>query len=131
MPSEGLYWDADKGPLVPLTQAKHMAWRLMIVLPDEVPAEFVEEVRADVAAKKNPPRLADVRVESFTEGPSVQVLHIGPYAAETPTIERLLAFAAKNGLEFAGAHHEIYLGDPNRSAPEKLKTGLRYPVRKV
>lgn len=129
MPAEGLYWDADEGPLVPLEDAKHMAWRLMILLPDAVSLEFVDEVREKVAAKKDLPRLADVRVQSFTEGMSVQLLHIGPYAAETPTIERMRVFAAEKGLEFAGAHHEIYLGDPNRAAQEKLKTGLRYAVR--
>ena len=128
MPAEGLYWDAED-PLAPLSSAKHMAWRLMIMLPDPVSGEFVDEVREKVAAKKDLALLGDVRVQSFTEGRSVQVLHIGPYADETPTVERLQAFAAEKGLEFSGAHHEIYIGDPNRSAPEKLKTGLRYPVR--
>jgi hypothetical protein len=57
------------------------------------------------------------------------VLHIGPYSAEGPTIAALHAFIADNGLERAGKHHEIYLGDPRRSAPEKLKTVIRQPVR--
>jgi hypothetical protein len=129
MPAEGLYWDADEGPLAPLSGAGHMAWRLMIMLPEGVPGEFVDEVRAKVAAKKDLPRLADVRVQSFTEGACVQLLHIGPYADEAPTVERMRAFAAGKGRDLAGAHHEIYLGDPNRAAQEKLKTGLRYPVR--
>ncbi len=84
-----------------------------------------------MATKKDVPRLSDVRVGSFTEGTAVQLLHIGPYAEETPTIERMEAFAAEKGFEFAGAHHEIYLGDPNRAKPEKLKTGLRHPVRRA
>lgn len=129
MPAEGLYWDADGGPLIPLARARHMAWRLMIMLPDVVSREFVDEVREKVAAKKDLVRLSDIRVQSFTEGACVQLLHVGPYADETPTVERLRAFAEAKGLEFAGAHHEIYLGDPNRAATEKLKTGLRYPVR--
>jgi len=129
MPAEGLYWDADEGPSAPLDRAKHMAWRLMIMLPDDVSREFVDEVRDKVAAKKDLDRLADVRVQSLTEGTCVQLLHIGPYADETPTIERMHAFAVAKGLEFAGAHHEIYLGDPNRAATDKLKTGLRHPVR--
>jgi len=129
MPAEGLYWDADEGPLAPLAHAKNMAWRLMIMLPDAVSREFVDEVREKVAVKKDLARLAEVRVQSFTEGTCVQLLHIGPYADETPTIERMRAFARSKGLEFAGAHHEIYLGDPNRAAAEKLKTGLRYAVR--
>lgn len=129
MPAEGLYWDADLGPMAPLSDAERVAWRLMIMLPNAVPGEFVDEVREKVAAKKDLPRLFDIRVESFTEGRAVQLLHIGPYAEETPTIERMAAFAAEKGLTFAGAHHEIYLGDPNRAKPEKLKTGLRQPVR--
>jgi hypothetical protein len=128
MPAEGLYWDADEGPLARLEDADHMAWRLMIVLPDLVSREFVDEVRDKVASKKDLPRLADIRVQSFTEGASVQLLHIGPYAAETQTVERMRAFADERGLEFSGAHHEIYIGDPNKAAPAKLKTGLRYPV---
>jgi len=131
MPAEGLYWDADLGPLAPIRDAKHMAWRIMIMLPDQVPGEFVDEVREKVAAKKDIPRLADVRIGSFTEGTAVQLLHIGPYSEETPTIERMEAFAAEKGFEFAGAHHEIYLGDPNRAKPEKLKTGLRNAVRRT
>jgi len=129
MPSEGLYWDADAGPGIPLAEATHMVWRLMLLLPDEVPSEFVDEVRASVLAKKSLPRLADIRVQSLTEGPSVQVLHLGPYSAEPATVALLEAFAAEKGYEFSGAHHEIYLSDPGRTAPEKMKTVLRYPVR--
>ena len=130
MPAEGLYWDANEGPnSAPLSQGT-TAWRLMILLPDAVSAEFVDEVRAKVAAKKDLPLLGDVRVQTFSEGESVQILHVGPYADETPTVRRLLAFASERGFETAGSHHEIYLNDPNRTAPEKLKTVLRYPVRK-
>lgn len=132
MPLEGLYWDAEEGPLadVPLEAPERLAWRLMILLPSEVPGELVEDTAARVAAKKDPPRLGDVRVQTFTEGPSVQMMHLGPYSAETPTLASLRRFAQERGLEFSGAHHEIYLGDPRRAAPEKLKTVLRYPVRK-
>jgi hypothetical protein len=129
MPSEGLYWDADGGSEVPLAEATRMVWRLMLMLPDAVSSEFVDEVRERVMAKKGLPRLADIRVQSLTEGTCVQVLHLGPYAGETPTVERLRVFAAEKGLEFSGIHHEIYLSDPGRTAPEKLKTILRYPVR--
>ncbi len=103
----------------------------MISIPDEVSGEFIDEIRAKVATKKNPPRLADIRVQTFSEGRSVQILHIGPYADEAPTVERLHAFAEENGYEITGDHHEIYLGDPNRADPSKLKTVLRYGVRKA
>jgi hypothetical protein len=129
MPLEGLFWDAEEGPLAPLAEAEHLAWRLMVLLPDAVSREFVDEVRAKVAAKKDLPRLPDVRVQSLTEGASVQLLHVGPYAGEGPAVGRMRAFAAERGLEFAGAHHEIYLDDPSRAAQEKLRTGLRRAVR--
>ena len=130
MPSEGLYWDVEGGPGTPPASPASTAWRLMILLPDQVSADLVDEVRAKVAAKKDVPRLGDVRVQTYSEGMSVQVLHLGPYADETPTVGRLFAFAQERGYEVVGSHHEIYLNDPNRTAPAKLKTVLRYPVRK-
>ena len=129
MPLEGLYWDAEEGPLASLERARHMAWRLMVLLPDDISREFVGEVSAKVAAKRELTRLADVRVQSLTEGRCVQMLHIGPYAGETESVRRMRVFAAERRLAFAGAHHEIYVDDPGRSAQEKLRTGLRYPVR--
>jgi hypothetical protein len=130
-PLEGLYWhpdgDADFDPDNRVT----LSWRLMLMVPDEVSGEFINDVREKVAAKKNPPRLSDIRLQTFSEGTSVQVLHIGPYAEETPTVERLFAFAEERGYEITGDHHEIYLGDPNRAAADKLKTVLRYGVRKA
>ena len=132
-PLEGLYWQDDDGHPVEFDprDPSSLEWRLMIMVPDEVPGELVEEAREMVATKKNPPRLGDIRLQTFSEGTSVQVLHIGPYAAEAPTVERLIAFAEANRLEITGRHHEIYLGDPNRAAAEKLKTVLRYGVRKA
>lgn len=132
MPAEGLYWsdDYDGTPGVTPVQLDRLTWRLMILLPDEVPGELVEVTRATVTAKKNPPRLDEIRVQTFSEGLSVQILHIGPYADEVPTATRLHEFAAEKKLDITGVHHEIYLGDPSRSAPEKLKTILRYGVTK-
>ena len=101
----------------------------MMMVPDAVPEDFIESMRAEVAEKKDLPRLADVRLETYNEGTSVQIMYVGPYDQETPTIERLFAYAAEEGYEIASPHHEIYIGDPNRAAPEKLKTVLRYPVR--
>lgn len=129
MPSEGLYWDADEGPSTAPLSADRTAWRLMILLPDAVSAEFVDEVRAKVHSKKDLPLLDNVRVQTYSEGLSVQILHVGPYAAETPNVRRILALAEGQGLSVNGSHHEIYLNDPNKTAPEKLKTVLRYPVR--
>jgi len=131
MSLEGLYWNAEGGDDIELDDREALSWRLMIMLPDAVPGELVERTREKVAAKKSLARLADVRVQTFSEGPSVQILHVGPYAEEGPTVQRLYEFAAEQGYEIAGAHHEIYQSDPNRAAQEKLKTVVRYPVRKA
>lgn len=130
MPAEGLYWsdEYDGTPGVTPAQLERLTWRLMIMLPDAVPGELVEATRIKVAAKKDLERLDDIRVQTFSEGLSVQILQIGPYADEAPTAQRLHDFAAEKGLDITGTHHEIYLGDPNRSAPEKLRTILRYGV---
>ncbi len=128
MPLEGLYWNADGGDF-DSTKPGRMAWKLMMMIPDAIPESFIETMRTEVAEKKDLPRLADVRVETYAEGPSVQIMYVGAYDKETPTIRRILAYAADEGYEIAGPHHEIYIGDPNRAAPEKLKTVLRYPVR--
>jgi len=130
-PLEGLYWQPnDEHEFTPADRAT-LSWRLMIAVPDEIDLEFIEATRAKVAAKKNPPRLADIRLQTFSEGPSIQILHIGPYSEEPATVARLFSFAQERGYEITGRHHEIYLGDPNRAAAEKLKTILRYGVRKA
>jgi len=130
-PLEGIYWRDDDAEGFEPADRSTMSWRLMIMLPDGVSGEFVETIRPKVAAKKNPPRLADIRLQTFSEGRSVQILHIGPYADETSTVQRLFRFAEEAGYNITGDHHEIYLGDPNRAVVEKLKTVLRYGVRKA
>ena len=127
-PPEGLWWTDDMGRF---SVAKKEAWKwtLMIMQPEQVTAELYDEAVAQVRKKKNPPALSKLRLEPFCEGPSVQILHIGPYAAEGPTITKLHHFARENGYRLHGKHHEIYLSDPRRAAPEKMKTILRQPVR--
>lgn len=129
MPLEGLYWNADGGFEFDPGKPERMAWKLIMMVPDAIPEDFIEQMRAEIAEKKDVPRLSDVSLETIAEGTSVQIMYVGPYDQETPTIQRMLAFAADEGYEVAGPHHEIYIGDPNRAAPEKLKTVLRYPVR--
>lgn len=127
MPLEGLWWVPDMSKF---TTADKSAWdwTMMIVQPAEVTAEIADHALAKVAAKKGAEAAARLRVERFDEGLSAQVLHRGPYAAEGPTIARLHDFIAGAGYELVGKHHEIYLSDPRRTAPEKLKTILRQPV---
>jgi hypothetical protein len=100
----------------------------MIVQPEPVTKTWIEKAVEELRKKRNPPALSKMRFETFHEGVSVQTLYLGPYAAEGPTIEKLHAFAKESGYRLRGKHHEIYLSDPRRTAPEKLKTVIRQPV---
>ncbi len=137
-PLEALWWLGDEPGLpfdeTPGDDAKAaFAWCAMIWQPDAVTPELAEEFRLDArrraAAKHDErPGLERIRFERWTEGPCVQVMHIGPYDAERPTIERLHRAAAGMGASLRGRHHEIYLGDPRRTRPERLRTLIRQPV---
>ncbi len=127
MPLEGLWWASDMSSFATVEKSD-WEWTAMIMQPDEVTDELVQRALGEAVAKRPLPAAAKLRLERFHEGPSAQVMHVGPYAAEGPTIERLHAFIAERGLALRGKHHEIYLGDPRRSAPEKLKTVIRQPV---
>ncbi|NQT86577.1 GyrI-like domain-containing protein [bacterium] len=128
MPLEGLWWAEDA---TAFTEGRkdEWQWTLMILQPDFVTADHVAAARAQVEAKRNPPLLAELRFERFEEGLAAQTLHVGPYAEEGPTVTRLHQFIADEGRQLRGKHHEIYLGDPRRTAPGKLKTVIRQPVR--
>lgn len=103
-------------------------WKLLIRTPDIVkPAELKKAVEVLLKRGKSP-SVKDVRLEKLREGRCVQMLHVGPYEREPETIEKMRAFAEARGLSLKGRHHEIYLSDPRRVAPEKLKTILRLPV---
>jgi hypothetical protein len=100
----------------------------MIMQPDQVTEALFDEAVEQVKQKKDLPGLSKLRFERYHEGRAVQILHLGPYSAEGPTIERLHAFARDNGYQLRDKHHEIYLSDPRRTAPEKIKTVIRQPV---
>ena len=131
MPLQGLWWgipithegltEADKAQFL---------WTMMIMQPEFVTEAMVHDAVSEVERKKGLPTLANLRFERFEEGLAAQVLHIGPYDAEGPTIERLHQFIEGKGYRMRGKHHEIYLGDPRRAAPEKLKTIIRHPVER-
>lgn len=130
MPLEGL-WYADD-PSVFTTRAKdEWSWTMMIMQPDWITSQMVSEAIEAVKKKgKDVPALPLLRFESFEEGRSVQIMHIGSYDEETPTLHKLhTEFMPAHGLTFNGNHHEIYLGDPRKSDPAKLKTILRQPVK--
>jgi hypothetical protein len=127
MPLEGLWWAADMAAFANAEKSE-WDWTVMIMQPEQVTPEVFEGARAQAAEKKQIEEIGRVRLERFAEGRAAQILHVGPYAAEGPTIERLHAYIAEQGYARAGKHHEIYLGDPRRSAPEKLRTVVRQPI---
>ena len=126
MPLEGL-WSAASGRYDP-DRPDTWLYRVMIMQPDFISAELFAEA-VDRAQKKKPnSSLARVELAPFHEGPVIQTLHLGPYATEPETIARMVAFAESEGYSQHGLHHEIYLSDPFRTAPERLKTILRHPI---
>ena len=129
MPLEGLWWSDNVA--VDFLTGNKAAWRwtAFIVQPGIVGKGDFDEALAEVKSKKDPPALPLLRFEKFNEGPCVQVLHLGTYAAEKPNIELLHGYMKEHNLHFNGKHHEIYLNDPRRTAPERLKTIIRQPVR--
>ncbi len=105
-------------------------WTMMIMQPDWITAEMVAQICEQVGKAKDLPALEKLRFDSLDEGLSVQVLHVGPYADEGPVLAQMhLDFIPNNGYVETGKHHEIYLGDPRKTAPERLKTVLRQPVK--
>jgi hypothetical protein len=127
MPLQGLWSAADSSAFVRGDRAS-WDWTMMIMQPDAVTAGLVDRVRTAASAKAPARALAAIRLERYEEGPAAQVLHVGPYAGEGPTIEALHGFIAASGLHRRGRHHEIYLGDPRRATPERLRTIIRQPV---
>jgi hypothetical protein len=121
---EGLWWGIE------LMEARDKwRWKLLIRVPDFIGVRDLKETAARLKEKGKGDLPVEVRLETVKEGRCVQVLHTGPYAAEPATVARMEAFAGSKGLAFAGPHHEIYLSDPRRVAPEKLRTILRMLVK--
>ncbi len=127
MPLEGLWWAKDLSSFGTGTKNDWL-WTAMIMQPEYVTKDLFSRALNDVGKKKDLPALTKVRFGTFHEGPSAQIMHIGPWSAEAPTIEKLHKFIADEGHSLRDKHHEIYLGDPRRSAPEKLKTIIRQPI---
>ncbi len=121
---EGLWWGIEL--MEPKDQWR---WKLLIRVPDFISARDLKETVAVLKEKGKPDLPVDVELETLKEGRCVQVLHTGPYSDEGATMARMKALAESKGLSFAGAHHEIYLSDPRRVAPERLRTILRMPVK--
>lgn len=127
MALEGLWW-ADDMDSFTKGDKDSWQWTAMIMQPDHLTEAHVAAAQEEVRRKKDPVALDRMRFERFTEGLSVQIMHLGPYAEEAPTIARLHEFAVDSGYQLRDKHHEIYLGDPRRTAPERLRTIIRQPV---
>jgi len=126
MPLEGLWW-ADDMSKFSVADKSNWKWTMMILQPDFVDRRTLDGAIDAVRDRKDLPALARLRIETFTEGRCAQTLHIGPFSAEGPTIERVHQFiAARSGL--TGKHHEIYLSDIRKAAPSKWKTIIRQPM---
>jgi len=134
MALEGLWWVEDG--MFDITIKDNWFYTLIIMQPDVITPDIFEEAREQVRKKRgDSPALSKARLEHFEEGPCVQIMHIGPYATEPATIEVMRAFTTEQGYRdrvgLGGKHHEIYMSDPRRVAPDKVKTVLRHPVVKI
>ncbi len=127
MPLEGLWW-ADDHAVFAANDRARWHWTMMILQPDFVEAGVLAAAMAQVRERKGLAAVERLRVEVFSEGRCAQVLHVGPFTDEGPTIERVHAFIAGRGARLAGKHHEIYLSDVRRAAPSKWRTVIRQPM---
>lgn len=127
MPLEGLWW-SDRMSDFAQGRREGWKWTMMIAQPPMVTSDIIDPEIAEAARKKDLPALDGLVFRSFREGLCAQIMHVGPYSAEGPTIEKLHGFIAEQGYTRSGKHHEIYLGDPRRTQPDRLKTVIRQPV---
>ena len=135
MALEGLWW-TEFGEFR-VDRKDDLLWTMMMLQPGHINkamvAEAMQQVKAKEKAKnrKPNPALDLLRFKDFKEGTCMQIMHVGPYSDEPRTVERMMAFAGDNGYVLRGKHHEIYLGDPRKSKPERLRTILRQPIKKA
>ncbi|MGW8318368.1 MAG: GyrI-like domain-containing protein [Candidatus Promineifilaceae bacterium] len=131
-PLEGLWWAEDVDVFTIGLDKDAWQWTAMIMTPDWIDQEVVALALDQAQERKELPALKRMRLETYHEGLSVQIMHIGPFSAEGPTLERMhRVYIPENGLVENGKHHEIYLSDPRRVPPERWQTVLRQPVRKA
>ena len=128
MPLESLWWTNDDKPFG-TGDKNHWRWTAMIVQPSFVAKNEVKPAMEAAAKKKDLRALTRLRFESYNEGESLQIMHVGPYSAQGPTIARLHDRVQQDGYALSGKHHEIYLSTPDRTSPEKLRTIIRQPVK--
>lgn len=125
---EGLWWVEGNEPALDVPRSE-WCWKLLIRMPDYVTKEMMASIQPEIAKKKKNDLIQEISFERITEGKCVQIMHIGPYSTEPETINMLTEFMTENNLSINGFHHEIYLSDPRKTEPSKMKTLIRYPVK--
>jgi len=128
MPLEGLWWAEDMTKFS-ADRKDEWKWTAMIMQPRYVTSEDVKVAIEQIKKKKDLPAIAKLRFESFFEGKVAQIMYVGPYSGEGATIAKIHAFIQNSGYTLSGKHHEIYLNNPSRIAPEKLRTIIRQPMK--
>lgn len=129
LPAEGLWWVEDMRDFN-INDKTSWDWTMMIAQPEFVTVDWVEKARVDACKKNDPAVIGRIRFEEYAEGLCAQLMHLGPFANEGPKIARLHEFIHQQGGQLSGKHHEIYLSDFRRTAPEKLRTVIRQPLKK-
>ena len=125
-PLSGLWWMGDNTSF-DMHKRDDWQWTVMIVQPPFIDEGLVGQAKEMLKKKKDNPMIDKVEFKPFEEGDAVQMMHVGPYSTESETIEKIFSYIKEKGYKLSGKHHEIYLGDPRRTAPEKLKTIIRHP----
>jgi len=129
MPLEGLWWVDDMSQF-DVNDKSDWKWTSMIMQPEPVTKDLVNEALEQVQKKKDLPAIPRVRFESFLEGKAAQIMHLGPFSEEGPAIERIHDFIWEAGYQLSGKHHEIYLSDIRKADPSKWRTVIRQPAKK-
>lgn len=129
MPLEGIWWAKDMGKFS-LDDKSSWLWKSLIMQPNFITQKIFQKAVDEVKAKKNLPGLVKIKLETLDEGLSAQILYVGSFSEEKPTIQKIHNFIQEQGGSLTQKHHEIYLSDPRKTAPAKLKTIIRQPFKK-
>ncbi len=125
---EGLWWVDSKKTALEVPRSE-WCWRLLIRMPDFATSNTINCAKETVYKKKGLELIREISFETIDEGKCIQIMHIGPYSTEHVTIKRIKDYMGENGFRESGLHHEIYLSDPRKTPPEKIKTILRQPIK--
>ena len=125
---EGLWWVKSNKPALKVPRSEWY-WKLLIRMPDFATSEIIKNAKEEVFKKKDLDLIKEIKFKKINENKCVQIMHVGPYATEPETIQKIKDFIKQNGYTENGLHHEIYLSDPRKTVPEKMKTILRQPIK--